>query len=84
VKGIPAERVFTKLFSGGVVISREGTDYTVRLTPDQWERFKPTRFPGGKLIQDAIPDVSADAREFILSGYTPTEWDAMFRDDLDR
>jgi len=30
----------------------------------------------GKLIQDVMPDLSADHREFLMSGITPREWDA--------
>jgi hypothetical protein len=29
-------------------------------------------------VQNAMPNLSADEREFIMSGITPTEWDEMF------
>lgn len=32
----------------------------------------------GALIQDAMPNISADDREFIMTGITPEEWDEMF------
>jgi hypothetical protein len=32
----------------------------------------------GALIQDAFPQLSADDREFIKTGITPEEWDALF------
>lgn len=32
----------------------------------------------GTLIQDAMPNVSADDREFIMTGITPEEWDELF------
>ena len=32
----------------------------------------------GKLIQNAMPDVSADEREFIKTGITPEEWENTF------
>ena len=32
----------------------------------------------GELVQNAMPNLSADEREFIMSGITPTEWDEMF------
>ena len=35
----------------------------------------------GSLIQDGMPDISADEREFIMTGITPDEWDAMFGED---
>ena len=31
----------------------------------------------GALIQDAMPFLSVDDREFIMSGITPEEWDAL-------
>ncbi len=34
-----------------------------------------------KLIQDAFPQLSADQREFMLSGSTPEEWDQAFGED---
>jgi hypothetical protein len=35
---------------------------------------------GGELIQNAFPELSADAREFIKTGITPDEWKAAFGD----
>ena len=37
---------------------------------DNWQR--------GALIQDAMPDLSPDDREFITTGITPKEWKAAF------
>ena len=28
----------------------------------------------GALIQDVMPDLSADEREFLMTGITPSEW----------
>ena len=33
----------------------------------------------GQLIQDAMPNLTADEREFIKTGITPDEWDTAFR-----
>ena len=33
---------------------------------------------GGVLIQEAMPQLSPDEREFIMTGVTPDEWRAMF------
>jgi len=33
---------------------------------------------GGMLIQNAMPQLSADEREFLMTGMTPAEWDEMF------
>ena len=38
---------------------------------------------GGELIQRAMPNVSADDREFIMTGITPEEWEALVPDDDD-
>jgi len=32
----------------------------------------------GSFIQDAMPDISPDDREFIMNGVTPQEWDLAF------
>lgn len=37
-----------------------------------------TRYAKGWLVQDALPSLSATAREFILTGTLPDEWDAIF------
>ena len=49
----------------------------INVTPGQlhdWEN--------GTLIQNAMPDVSAEDREFIMTGITPEEWDATFEDEV--
>lgn len=35
----------------------------------------------GALIQNAMPDVSAEDREFIITGITPEEWKEAFPDE---
>jgi hypothetical protein len=37
-----------------------------------------TAFLSGVKVQDAFPQVSPEEREFILTGITPAEWEAMF------
>ena len=32
---------------------------------------------GGSLIQNVMPNLSADEREFIMTGVTPEEWDSI-------
>ena len=34
----------------------------------------------GMLIQEAMPNLSTEDREFILSGSTPEEWDRLFNE----
>ena len=36
----------------------------------------------GARIQDACPRLSDEQREFILTGFTPEDWDALFPDPL--
>tara|TARA_R100001129_G_C5207489_1_gene215678 strand:+ start:504 stop:689 length:186 start_codon:yes stop_codon:yes gene_type:complete len=31
----------------------------------------------GSLIQNVMPNLSADEREFIMTGITPEEWDSI-------
>jgi hypothetical protein len=33
---------------------------------------------GGMCIQDAMPQLSAEEREFLMTGITPAEWNEMF------
>ena len=35
----------------------------------------------GVHIQDAMPNVPAEEREFIMTGITPEEWDEAFKED---
>ena len=35
----------------------------------------------GVLIQNAMPNLSADDREFLMTGITPEEWDEHFSDE---
>ena len=35
----------------------------------------------GALIQNAMPNLSADEREFILTGITPAEWDLEYAEE---
>jgi hypothetical protein len=43
-------------------------------TPDQLNLYE----SGTVLIQNAMPDVPAELREFVISGITPNEWKTMF------
>lgn len=36
-----------------------------------------------KLIQEAMPHLSADQREFLLTGIMPAEWDELFGGEND-
>ena len=58
------------LFSG-VVRTRELDITQAQL--DEWEN--------GALIQNAFPHLSADDREFLMTGMTPGEWDALTKEE---
>ena len=40
------------------------------------------RWQNGALIQDAFPNLTPEQRDFILTGLTPEEWDALFPDNM--
>ena len=44
----------------------------IDVTIEQIEKWK-----GGTVIQRAMPNLSADEREFIKTGITAEEWDSM-------
>ena len=45
----------------------------VDVTPEQLDRWQQ-----GMLIQDAMPQLNPDEREFIMTGITPREWEKAF------
>ena len=54
----------------------ENNTREIECTPEQVARWN----AGGELIQNVFPDLSPEDREFILTGYTPEDWDAIFAD----
>lgn len=40
-----------------------------------------TRWKNGELIQNAMPNLTADEREFIITGLTAEDWDNMFGEE---
>lgn len=48
----------------------------VAVIPVSYEQIE--RWRGGELIQNVMPELSADQREMLISGTCPTCWDAMF------
>ncbi len=57
------------------VSNYSGKSHTLRIkaTPQQFVLWN-----SGELIQRAFPNLSADEREFIMSGITKEEWDELF------
>ena len=62
----------TSLFTGKV------HEREIDISPELLDRVNSR---GGGLIQDIVPHLSADDREFVLTGATPEEWDAAFKED---
>jgi len=54
-------------------LSGETNTMDLDITPEQVRKYN-----SGAFVQDAFPNLTADEREFILTGITPTEWDSMF------
>ena len=48
---------------------------TMDLDIDEYQLHK---WQNGGLIQDVMPHLTEDEREFIMTGITPAEWDATF------
>jgi hypothetical protein len=42
------------------------------ITKEQLDRWK-----NGELIQSAMPDLTAEQREFIITGTSPKEWESL-------
>jgi hypothetical protein len=49
----------------------------IDVTLEQLVRIKQRK----ELIQNIVPHLSPDEREFLKSGITPQEWDDMFGED---
>ena len=49
---------------------------TLDVTQEQLDAWQ-----GGVLIQDAMPNLSADEREFLQTGILPDEWDQLFPEE---
>lgn len=49
------------------------------LKKEDYERWA----KGGGLIQNDLPHLTPDEREFLMTGTTAAEWDYIFKDDQD-
>lgn len=56
------------IYSGNI------SEMDIDVTPTQIDAW----YWQGELIQNAMPNLSAQEREFMMSGITPTEWNEMF------
>jgi hypothetical protein len=48
----------------------------IPVTIEQLERWQ-----NGELIQNAMPHLTPDEREFLISGCTPEDWNEMFAEE---
>ena len=62
---------------GKLVLSRE-CRVTCRLASVTVTLLEYHRWQGGELSQDVWPELTYDQREFIQTGYTTEEWEAIF------
>ena len=56
--------------------SGEENTMDMDITEDQLNRWK-----GGELIQNVFPHLTADEREFLITGITASEWEKAFGND---
>ena len=56
------------------MVSGTVSEMDIDVTPTQIDAW----YWQSELIQNAMPNISAQEREFIRSGITPTEWDEIF------
>ena len=54
------------------------TSHAVKVNPDQYKQWKQ-----GVFIQDAMPQLSANDRELLMTRTCPACWDKMFPPDED-
>jgi len=60
------------------IISGNVNTMDINVTHEDFEKLE-----SGWLIQSAMPHLSADEREFIMTGITPQEWDTEMGCDED-
>ena len=51
----------------------------IDITEEQLERVENRRI-NGELIQNIVPNLSKEDREFLITGITPEEWELTFAD----
>jgi len=63
------------LFTGAWHTMRCDRNDPRAVTRAQWDAWQ-----AGEYIQTAMPQLSDDEREFLLSGATPSEWNQLMKD----
>lgn len=62
-------------------ISKTHNSMELDITYEQLDRVN-NRHLSKELIQDIVPNLSKEEREFLMTGITPEEWNKMFNMDL--
>lgn len=62
------------------IISGNVHEMDIPLTEEQLNEGY-AKMENGFLIQDAFPMLDDDAREFLLTGITPEEWESMYSEE---
>jgi hypothetical protein len=60
-------------------ISKTQSTLDLDVTQEQLERIE-YRFFTGELIQNIVPNLSKEEREFLITGITPKEWNELFNE----
>lgn len=55
------------------IVSKRKNRLDLDVTPEQIARWQ-----NGEKIQNVMPHLTPDEREFLISGIYPGEWDALF------
>ena len=58
------------------ILSGKTHTFDIPVTQEQLDNWY-----GGMLVQNAMPSLTPDEREFIMTGSTQDEWDAAFKED---
>lgn len=75
----------TELPEGKLELRLAGTNKLITVTM-KLETFSACFYQwqmNGKFIQDAFKDLSAEEREFLITGITPAEWKELFPPESD-
>lgn len=57
-------------------LTRKVNTFVLDITQEQYDYWKASGIP----IQNVMPHLSADDREFLITGLLPAEWDSLFED----
>jgi hypothetical protein len=58
-------------------ISKTNSTMELDITYEQLDRVN-NRFQTKELIQNIVPNLSMEEREFLITGITPKEWNELF------